>query len=180
MNRLAPGRNGRQKGFFLLEALVAILIFSLGILGMVAMGGAAIAGQSDAQFRTDAATLASEIAAEINMRVTRTNDPKTNAAAIQASLDVFQHHPATVGYCAFTGTPSTEPAVVAWLTKVTTVDSTVRALPGSAPELVQISIDNSAGIPGAITGFNRVKITLCWQAPSDKNLRRYELITYIN
>ena len=178
-------RRGRQParqegGFFLLEALVAILIFSLGILGMVAMGGAAIAGQSDAQFRTDAATLASEIAAEINMRVVRTNDPATNEASIRASLDVFQHHPASVGYCSFTGPASTEPAVDAWLTKVTTVDSTVRALPGSSPALVQISIDNSQGVPGAITGFNRVKISLCWQAPSDKNLRRYELITYIN
>ena len=32
----------------MIEALIAILIFCLGILGMVAMGGAAIGAQSDA------------------------------------------------------------------------------------------------------------------------------------
>jgi type IV pilus assembly protein PilV len=177
-----PGRRpaGRQAGFFLLEALVAILIFSLGVLGMVAMGGAAIAGQSDAQFRTDAATLASEMAAEINMRVTRTNDPTTNATAIRASLDAFQHHPGDGGYCVFTGDASAEPSVTAWAAKVTTIDSTVRGLPGSSLAFQQIQIDNSVGVPGFTTGFNRVKISICWQAPSDKNLRRYELITYVN
>ncbi len=41
-----------KAGLFLLEALIAILVFSLGILGMIAMGGAAIASQSDAQNRS--------------------------------------------------------------------------------------------------------------------------------
>ena len=49
---LAPSR--RQRGFFLIEAMVAMLIFALGILGLVAMGGTAVASQSDAQYRTEA------------------------------------------------------------------------------------------------------------------------------
>ena len=62
-----------QRGMFLLEALIAILIFSLGILGMVAMGGTAIAAQSDAQYRTDAANFANEIASKIALNVDPTN-----------------------------------------------------------------------------------------------------------
>ena len=52
----------RQGGFFLIEAMVAILIFALGILGLVAMGGTAVSSQSDAQYRTEAAGLADSIA----------------------------------------------------------------------------------------------------------------------
>src|SRR5947209_2452120 len=88
-----------QQGFFLLEALIAILIFSLGILGMVAMGGAAIAAQSDAQYRTDAAKLADEIASKISLNVDR-----TNASTVAASLDPYQHQPGGAN-CVFTGAP---------------------------------------------------------------------------
>jgi len=66
-------RQRHQGGFFLIEALVAILIFSLGVLGLVAMGSAAIAAQSDAQYRTEAAALADEIASKISLNVDRLN-----------------------------------------------------------------------------------------------------------
>lgn len=47
-----------QHGGFLLEALVGILIFSLGVLGLVALQGRAIGYSSDAQYRGEAAYLA--------------------------------------------------------------------------------------------------------------------------
>lgn len=52
------GRRSRQHGGFLLEALVGILIFTLGVLGLVALQGRAIAYTSDAQYRGEAAYLA--------------------------------------------------------------------------------------------------------------------------
>ena len=45
----------RQRGMFLLEALVGILIFSIGILALVAMQATAITAQADAQYRVEAA-----------------------------------------------------------------------------------------------------------------------------
>ncbi|MGZ5716211.1 MAG: type IV pilus modification PilV family protein, partial [Caldimonas sp.] len=62
-----------QQGVMLIEALIAILIFSLGILGMVAMGGVAIAAQSDAQYRTEAANYANEIASQIALDMAQNN-----------------------------------------------------------------------------------------------------------
>jgi Tfp pilus assembly protein PilV len=90
-----------QSGLFLLEALIAILIFSLGILGMVAMGGTAVASQSDAQHRTEAANFASDIAAKIALNVDRTNP---------ASVANFAHLPTVGGYCNFTGAVATNPS----------------------------------------------------------------------
>jgi type IV pilus assembly protein PilV len=49
----------------LLEALIAILIFSIGILGLVAMQGNAISNVSDAKYRTDASLLANQLIAQI-------------------------------------------------------------------------------------------------------------------
>ena len=88
---------------FLIEALVAILIFSLGILGLVAMGATAVSSQSDAQYRTEASSLADSIAGAIAVGVDRT-DPVTKAATLAA----FAHQP-TPGACVFSGA-ATAPA----------------------------------------------------------------------
>ncbi len=57
-------RKGEQ-GVMLLEALIAILIFSIGILGLVAMQGTAISAISDAKYRSDASFLADQIVSQI-------------------------------------------------------------------------------------------------------------------
>lgn len=50
-----------QRGSMLLEALIAILIFSMGILAIVGLQAASIRLSSDAKYRTDAIMLANEI-----------------------------------------------------------------------------------------------------------------------
>lgn len=45
----------------LLEAMIGILIFSIGILAMIAMQGLAVGYVSDAKYRSDAAFLANEL-----------------------------------------------------------------------------------------------------------------------
>lgn len=47
-----------QKGVMLLEALIGLLIFSIGILALIAMQSVAISQVRDAQYRVDASALA--------------------------------------------------------------------------------------------------------------------------
>ena len=54
-----------QSGVMLLEALIAILIFSLGILGVVGMQASAVNASRDAKYRSDAALLANELIGEM-------------------------------------------------------------------------------------------------------------------
>jgi len=171
--RRTSSAGAAQRGFFLIEALIAILIFSLGVLGLVAMGGAAIAAQSDAQYRTEAAALADEIASKISLNVDRYNTanlyPNT-AASIAATLAPFEHQPGG-NNCAFTGAASADPVVQAWVTKI----SSAGGLPGATDTSQQIRIlTTNAG------DFNRVSVTICWQAPSDRAVRQHTLITYVN
>jgi len=61
----------KQGGAMLLEALVAILIFSVGILAVVGLQAMAVESVSEAKYRTDASFLANQIVAE--MWVNRAN-----------------------------------------------------------------------------------------------------------
>jgi type IV pilus assembly protein PilV len=50
-----------QRGVMLLEALIAILIFSLGILALIGLQAAAIKNTVDSKFRADASFLTNQV-----------------------------------------------------------------------------------------------------------------------
>lgn len=58
-------QRSRQHGLMLLEALLGILIFSIGILASIAMLSRTIGQVSDAKYRIDASFLANEIISRI-------------------------------------------------------------------------------------------------------------------
>ena len=58
---MKASQRSAQQGVVLLEALIGILIFSLGILALVAMQSVSISNVSNAQYRAEAAFLANEI-----------------------------------------------------------------------------------------------------------------------
>lgn len=53
--------NTKQRGSVLLEALISILIFSIGILGLVGMQATAVNSTSDAQYRSSAGFLVEQM-----------------------------------------------------------------------------------------------------------------------
>jgi len=61
-----------QHGFVLLEVMVALLVFSLGILGLVSMQATSLINISESQYRTEAAIWANTLIGQI-----RTADPTT-------------------------------------------------------------------------------------------------------
>ena len=62
-NSNLPGAS--QSGVMLLEALIGILIFSLGILALVGMQATALRATTDARDRTEASNLATELVGEL-------------------------------------------------------------------------------------------------------------------
>jgi len=63
----ATGGKKFQQGVMLLEALVGMLIFSIGILGLVGMQAVATKNVANAQFRSEAGFLAGEILSQISV-----------------------------------------------------------------------------------------------------------------
>ncbi len=167
----------REHGFLLIEALVAILIFSLGILGMIAMGTTAISAQSDAHFRTDAAKLTEDLVSTIALNVAR-----PGGIVDTTQLNQFNHFPTTTPDtpCVFSGGASTQAIVTNWVADVETVGPGLPGLPADPTEnghREHISVSTAAG------GYNQVEVTVCWRAPgtpSTTPMRHHTLVTYIN
>lgn len=71
--------NEAQGGYALLEALMAILVFSLGLLGIIGFQASAIKISSESQMRTEASLLADELIA--GMSVSNFSSVATDYAA---------------------------------------------------------------------------------------------------
>jgi type IV pilus assembly protein PilV len=67
----SQGRRSRQGGIALIEALVGILIFSFGVIGLVGLQVAMTRAQGTAKYRADAAYLGSQLLG--NMWADRSN-----------------------------------------------------------------------------------------------------------
>jgi len=74
----------KQQGATLLEALVAVLMFSIGILAVVAMQAVSVRTVSDAKYRADASFMANQAIGRL------WGDPANLAAHAEADVDVAQ------------------------------------------------------------------------------------------
>jgi len=61
----AQNAPGRETGSYLLEALIAILIFSFGVLGLIGLLGSSLRVTNDARYRSEAANLAGAMISEM-------------------------------------------------------------------------------------------------------------------
>ncbi len=149
-----------QAGFYLLEALVATLIFSIGIVGLVGIVGKFTTVQSDSQYRAVAANYATDIADAIFLNVPRSvSTGDIDAAALAAYM-----HAASGSKCSFSGSGSSKSLVTDW------IDQVGKALPGSGSDKIQIKS----------SGYNRLDITICWQGPTDNAIRQHVYSAYVN
>ncbi len=140
-----------QQGATLLEALVAILVFSIGIVGLLGLQAASAANASHAKFRADAGYLADQMIGHI--------------WADRANIALYNHYPgAGANACNPTGAASTNANVLAWLQDVAT------ALPNATAARQQI----------AVAAGNVVTVTVCWQAPGEAGPHNFSETAQIN
>lgn len=117
MIRKTPGTgNGKhgQGGVALLEALIAILLISFGILGIIGLQANSIAFTTDARYRVDAGALADRLVAEMWV------------------------NPANVASYTWAGAGAPPAAAATWIADVQ------NALPGATalPPLIDVGADN--------------------------------------
>ncbi len=128
------------RGFMLLEALIGMLIFSIGVLGLVSLQSNAIKTATDARGRSEAAFLANQV-------VARMWTDRTNLAAY--SLNPFD------AACAVGSNSSLHPPLANWLGYVQGAGGDPGLLPGADGLIQQI----------ALGANNEVTVTLCWVVP---------------
>lgn len=168
MSPTLPPRHRPQQGFMLLEVLVALLIFALGVMGLVGLQANAVKQVGDAKYRADAAMLADDLVGQMQVA-------DRSFAALNA---------------AFNSTDGT--AYAAWKARVTA------ALPGAASYSQTVTLTQIQPLPalqgvdptgaivtGAATGLTsstQVTITLRWLPPAESSAdgpRQLTLVTRI-
>lgn len=127
----------QQTGSMLLEALIALLIFSLGILAVTGLQAASIKNAGDAKYRSDASLLANQLVGQMLA------SNRTSLATLQAS---FQSPNGT--------------AYIPWSSSVL---ATLPGAPATPPTVVIAqTASTSTGTPS-----NQATITISWNAPNE-------------
>jgi type IV pilus assembly protein PilV len=140
----------KQQGSFVLEALIAILLFAIGILAIVGLQAASIANSASSKYRTDASLLANQVIAQMWVA------DKTNATLVTDFCG-----PAASGVCAAPGAN-----YQAWANAV------MQVLPGASSVAAAPSI--------VIDASNVATITVFWQTAKDNAPHNYSTIVNIN
>jgi len=150
---MMKSRLRKDSGVALIEALVSILIFSIGALALLGLQAAATKNATDATHRSVASYLTNQIISQ--MWVDRTN------------LDLYAHL-ATGTACTFSGSVSTNTQVTTWIANGVTL------LPAFALDKAQILVTTPT------PDTRQVKVTICWQAPQDAAPHNFTATAVIN
>lgn len=141
-----------QQGSMLLEALIAILIFSLGIIAIVGLQATSIRLSSDAKYRADASLLAEQLLGQMWVS-------NRAAGALETS------------FRSATGAASAGGMYSAWLTQ--NVQRADRPLPGAGTTVSAPVVTFSGAASSVVT------ITMYWQGPGDTSAHKYTTIAQI-
>jgi len=147
---------GAQQGSILLEALIAFLIFSMGILGVIGLQATAINNTLDARYRSDAAFLANQIIAQMWADSLAVTSTMPTSYVVQPS---YACNPCTSA----NGNANTQ----AWVAQIQS-----GFLPG---------VTDAANQPRIAISGDQVTVTLYWQSPqSQATTHNYVTKTEIN
>ena len=126
-----------EHGIALIEALVALLVFSMGILAIIGMQATSVRASTDAKYRANATVLADQILGQMwaDQGVAQTNLANYVSGAANCTLVA----------------PAANANLNAWLN---TVAST---LPGAEPGRQRVQYDAAT---------KQVTVTICWTTPS--------------
>jgi len=157
-------RRDSQSGAMLLEALIAILIFSLGILAVIGLQAQSIRNSAEAKYRSDASYLANQLIGRM--------------WADRANLANYSHRPGGTTVCSPTGTAAgTTTNVGRWIASYT---PTTAAEDANKPLLLPgATANNQQVVIGAVVNNTRtVFIRICWVSPTGQH--NYDVRTVIN
>lgn len=145
-----------QRGSSILEALVAIVLFSIGLLGLIGLQAVSIKNSADAKYRADAALLANQIIGQIWVD--------------RANIDSYAHR-AGGAVCNFGNTVSGLTAVTDWVAEIN------RVLPRAALGNAQIA---QIALTTPIANTRQVTVTVCWQSPQETTPHNFVTTAQIN
>jgi type IV pilus assembly protein PilV len=143
----------KQAGVVLIEALLGVLIFSIGILALIGMQSVAVKNTTDARYRTEAAYLANNIASQIRLDMANiTLYPDSN----------------TGNY----------PPRTTWRNQVEALLPGIKIT--SAQRVPSIVIAPGPTYAGDTDAPSQVTVVIRWMQPGETQERRFEIVGFIS
>lgn len=143
----------RQDGVVLIEALLGILIFSIGILALIGMQSIAVKNTTDARYRTEAAYLANSILSQIRLDMG----------------NVVFYDDSNAG----TYAPRT-----AWRNQVEALLPGINI--ATAQRVPEIDIVPGPTYVGDTDPPSRVTVTIHWLQPGETQDRKFEIVGFVS
>ena len=178
-----------QQGSALLEALIAVVLFSIGILGVVAMQATAAKFVADARFRIEASLLSDEIMGRIWSDVSNADAYHGFDSAVLANVATIT--PANMDSVIKTNCTVTNESIPAnycrWGYKVAATLPAARATVSSCPVDPDIAIPAGCPNPGSVVidrtpddaSTHNVTVTITWTPPGQTDQRRYDVVSLV-
>jgi type IV pilus assembly protein PilV len=142
-----------QSGVVLIEALLGILIFSIGILALIGMQSVAVKNTVDARYRTEAAYLASSVVSQMRLDMANiTLYPDSNTSA---------YAPRTI-----------------WRNQV---EATLPGINiASTQRVPSISIAAGPTYAGDADPPSQITVVILWLQPGETQERRFEIVGMVS
>lgn len=140
-----------QRGIVLLEAMCALLIFAMGILGLVGLQVASIKQAAAAEYRATAVLQANDLISR--MWVTDRSNANWSAQ--------------------FSDAPTAGASYATWK------EAWVKALPGAASNAPTVTFVNKPSAAGSL-GSSEATIVIFWRAPSDDKSHKYTVVAQLD
>lgn len=140
----------RQAGVVLIEALIGILIFSIGILALIGMQGAAIRNTTEARYRSEAAFLATRIIGHMWVDMPNLSRYDKDFSSAYAPRDN-------------------------WVATVAAALPGIDLATNTRAPVIEVGPDAGLGLDS-----NEVRVTILWQLPGTSEVRRVQLQNRIN
>ena len=139
-----------QAGVMLIEALIGILIFSIGILALLGMQGTAIKNTTDARYRSEAAFLATQIVGQM-----------------WVDMDQLPSYDTVDG-------PAAYPPRDNWVNSVATTLPGI-TVGGLRTPTIQVGPDGALGLAD-----REVRVQVQWQQPGETDTRQVVILNRIH
>ena len=142
--------NQRQGGVMLIEALIGILIFSIGILALIGMQGAAIKNTNDARYRSEASYYATQIIGQMWVDIGNLAKYDKDYGPAHAPRDN-------------------------WVTTVAAMLPGIDIATNTRVPIIDVGPDVGLGLEA-----NEVRVLIQWVQPGETDVRRVQLLNRIN
>jgi type IV pilus assembly protein PilV len=139
-----------QGGVMLIEALVGILIFSIGILALIGMQGAAVKNTTDARYRSEATFLATQIIGNMWVDIANLSKYDKDYGSAYAPRDN-------------------------WITSVAAALPGIDVAGSTRVPTIEVGPDVGLGLAA-----NEVRVVIQWLQPGQSDVRRVQLLNRIN